>query len=400
MTHLITRRRAGAGVAIGALVSSTLLLAPTAQAATAISDVRESQIAKDATTYAGWHQGAVNDGKPGQFRVVNEGLELTGRSQVLRGYTDNDDTVTTTKNLDLATQADDLAFTVRSGSASLQLPVFVDLDGSGPDKAVFTTLRTPLSTTGGAVELNDEWESSKAFGDVAANTPTPLSTIVDELGSTYKVIGVGVYSESGTTVVSDVTVGDTQFVFKNTAPAVKDVTVSTRIETPLTVPLSATDVDGNELTYAVGAPVGGTVSATGTTATFTPARGFKGNASFGYTVTDGRGGSSTGTVTVKVTKLAGKVTIYRIHPSRPSVRSTVKVYATVTVDGKQAARGTTVHGYAKGKKVVTGKVNSSGKVRLTLPDKLPAGKATLKVVQAGSSKINGGSSSVAVRVRK
>ena len=118
-----------------------------------------------------------------------------------------------------------------------------------------------------------------------------------------------------------------------------------------------------------------------------------------YTVTDGRGGSASATVTVKVDKSKGRVEIYRIHPTRPSVRSTVYVYASIQVDGQKAKPGTTIYAYAKGKKVVTAKVNSTGKVKLKLPNKLPKGNATLKVTQVGSATLNGDSDSIKVKVR-
>ncbi len=375
MTQIITRRRAGAGVAVGALVSSALLFAPSAQAADAISDVRESQIAKAGTTTVGWYQAEA----AGTNQVTNDGLVLEGASRVLNGYAD--------KSPAELNDLTDAKVEVASGGATFVLLLSdTDIDGG------LATLR-PSATAG-------EWTTDKKIGTIPADSSATVDAISQAVGTDYAIKAFGVDSPSGTSVVKRINFDDTQYVFKNTAPTTPSSTVSTRIETPVTVQLAATDVDGNELTYAVGGPVGGTISATGTTATFTPARGFKGNGAFTYTVTDGRGGSSTGTVTVAVKKFQGKATIYRIHPSRPSVRSTVSVYAIIQVDGKPAARGTTVSGYAKGRKVVTGKVNSSGKVKLKLPNKLPAGKATLKVVQSGSSKINGGSTSVAVRVRK
>ena len=375
MTQIITPRRAGAGVAIGALVSSALLFTPSAQAATATADVRESQIAKAGTTTFGWYQADA----AGENKVTTDGLELAGTSRVLNGFP----TGAAVKLSALSTADIQRA----SGTASTFVVLLSDGDIDG-GKATLT------------LTADKEWSSDKKIGTIAAGDPSTVDEIGAQVGTDYTVDAFGADAGSGTSTVKSLEFGDTAYLFKNTAPTTPSSTVSTRIETPVTVALAASDVDGNELTYSVGGPVAGTVSATGTTATFTPARGFKGNASFTYTATDGRGGSSTGTVTVAVKKFQGKATIYRIHPSRPSVRSTVSVYAIIQVDGKPAARGTTVSGYAKGKKVVTGKVNSSGKVKLRLPNKLPAGKATLKVVQSGSSKINGGSTSVAVRVRK
>jgi hypothetical protein len=72
MTSTSTRRRAGAGVAVSALIGSALLFTPSAQAADTITNVRESEIAPTEATYAGWHQGA----EGGKYQVGNDGLEL------------------------------------------------------------------------------------------------------------------------------------------------------------------------------------------------------------------------------------------------------------------------------------------------------------------------------------
>lgn len=66
--------------------------------------------------------------------------------------------------------------------------------------------------------------------------------------------------------------------------------------------LNDTDVDGDALTVTgVGGAVNGTVSLVAGTITFTPSVDYHGPASFTYTVSDGNGGSATGTVNVAVT---------------------------------------------------------------------------------------------------
>jgi len=398
LTSVRHRRIGAAGVAAGALVASALLFTPSAQAAPyeAISDVRESQIAATSTPYAGWHQEVAG----GKYQVTNNGLELSGDSTVLRGFEDSDAAVADNKNFDFV-DIEKVGYTVASGAASLTIPVYVDSDGPSGDPAVLTTL-TSKSTTGGDVKLADLWTSSEDIGALAAGDHA-LSEIVSALtaGTTkYKVIGIGVSATSAATV-SDVVFRGTRFTFKNNAPVVADRTISTKINTAVSVPLTASDVDGNELTYTPTSVVGGTVSGSGATQTFTPAKNFKGNASVAYTVTDGRGGSASATVTIKVAKSQGKVDIYRIHPAgKISVRNTVYVYASIFVDGAKAKQGTTVRVYAKSKLVGTSKVNSSGKVKVKLPDRLPAGNATLKVTQVGSATLNGASDSIKVKVRK
>jgi hypothetical protein len=395
MTSTSTRRRAGAGVAVSALVGSALLFTPSAQAADTVTNVRESEIAADETTYAGWHQGAAN----GKQQVVNEGLALIGSSQVIKGYTENSKTDladTAKRNADF----DDLAaarFTVKAGAPSFQAPIFVDTDPtSTADEPVFTTLYTADASKG-------IWQSSRELPGITAKTDVTLDQLKTAVGANYRVIAFGVNNSvaDNTAVVSDITFDGTRYTFANNAPIARNRSYKTKIDRPVTVNLAADDVDGNTLTTTIGDVVGGSITvAADNKGTFTPSAGFKGDASVKYTVTDSRGGTSSATITIKVEKLKGAVSIYRVHPTKPSTKNRVYLYATVKVDGKAAGKGSTVYGYAKGKRVVTGKVNSSGKVKLKLPNKLPRGKSTLKITQAGTSKLSGGSDSIVVRIKK
>jgi hypothetical protein len=392
MTLISTRRRAtGAGVATGALVASALLFAPSAQAADTITNVREADIAASgATPSAGWHQAVAG----GKYQVVNAGLALIDGSRVIKGATDVSDTGLTEDNGDLQKLGDASVTVVDAGKVSLQVELYQTVDG----KPVLTTLSSPANGSD-EIDLTDVWSTDQAVGSIAANGTAPLNDFIAQIPA-YKVVGVGVASTSGTNVVKNVAFGGSQYTFGNNAPVAKNRTYSTKIDKAVTVNLASTDVDGNPLTYENVTVDSGTLSGTGETRTFTPAKGFKGTASIKYSVNDQRGGTSSGTITVNVVKLKGAVSIYRVHPTKPSVRSTVYVYATVRTDGKNASKGSTVYVYAKGKRVGVSKVNSVGKVKVKLPNKLPYGKATLKVTQAGSSKLSGGTDSVAVRVRK
>ncbi|MET0449046.1 MAG: Ig-like domain-containing protein, partial [Aeromicrobium sp.] len=376
MTDTSTRlRRTGAGVATGALVAAGLLVAPSAQAATTTANVRENDIAKYGAATTGWYQASAT----GEFQVVNEGLSLTSGTQILK---------TNATSADL-TDVGAATVAVTTGSAASFEAVVTDADiTDGP-----ATLRPTAAP--------DEWVSDKTIGSITAGVPATLAAFDTQLdaGTAYTISAFGVESVTGTNVVTSITFDDAQYTFGNNAPIAKNRSYTTKVEKAVSVNLASTDVDGNALTYDA-TVTSGTLSGTGERRTFTPAKGFKGSAAVKYTVTDNRGGTDTGVITVNVVKLKGAVEIYRIHPSKPSIRSTVSVYATIRTDGKAATKGSTVYVYAKGKKVGTGKVNSVGKVKLKLPNKLPYGKATLKVTQAGSSKLSGGTDSVAVRVRK
>ena len=96
--------------------------------------------------------------------------------------------------------------------------------------------------------------------------------------------------------------------------AAEDVGFATTTGTALVIAATAliandTDIDGDTLTIAsVGGAIGGTVAleADGR-ARFTPATGFSGEASFSYTVADGKNGTATATVLINVTSAAGRI---------------------------------------------------------------------------------------------
>jgi hypothetical protein len=121
-------------------------------------------------------------------------------------------------------------------------------------------------------------------------------TLVDDGGTD----GGGVDSSAAATFTITVTE-------VNDAPTAAADAASTTQQTPVVIAVLAndTDVDGDRLSItSVSASAGGTVtrSADGTL-TYTPSKKFLGTDSFTYTVSDGRGGFATGTVTVSV---AGK----------------------------------------------------------------------------------------------
>jgi hypothetical protein len=94
-------------------------------------------------------------------------------------------------------------------------------------------------------------------------------------------------------------------VVSGAAPVALDDRADTGYLQPVTVPVLLNDLDpnGDPLTVSsVTQPPqsAGTATTDGSTVTFRPAPGFSGAATFGYTVSDGTGQSSTATVTVEV----------------------------------------------------------------------------------------------------
>ena len=104
-------------------------------------------------------------------------------------------------------------------------------------------------------------------------------------------------------------VGTVTITVANQAPVAVNDAVTTPYLTPVTIDVRANDTDGNNDVLAVSAPgvprdagsvQRGTTSTNGATVGYTPPAGFSGVVTFGYTVSDGKGGTSSATVTVTV----------------------------------------------------------------------------------------------------
>ncbi len=212
-------RRVGAGVALGALVAgSQFATIPPAAAATvpATVRVRNADIRPDESSYAGWHQGY--DKAAYASAITADGLESIGRSQILYGYANNTnaDLAADGVNADLSDDLVGASYEVKSGRAYLQVPLFADLDGAGPQAPVFATLRPaePAEATT-KVAAGDQWVTSRALGDIAANTPMPLSGIIAAIeAGTYKTIGIGVLTDVGEkSTVASITFNGKKYVF-------------------------------------------------------------------------------------------------------------------------------------------------------------------------------------------
>ncbi|MEF3305742.1 cadherin-like domain-containing protein, partial [Paenibacillus sp. GYB003] len=91
-------------------------------------------------------------------------------------------------------------------------------------------------------------------------------------------------------------------------PTVPNYNVTTPNHMPVSGSVRGTDPNGDELTYTKGSdPQHGTVTVyPDGTWTYVPAPGYVGPDSFTVTVSDGRGGTATSTVTVGVTEKPNK----------------------------------------------------------------------------------------------
>ncbi len=88
----------------------------------------------------------------------------------------------------------------------------------------------------------------------------------------------------------------------NDAPTFSSATqaLSARSGVPNSLSLSATDVDGDTLTYSVSVPSKGTASVSGSTLTYSPSSSATGSDSFVVTASDGKGGTATQTVNATI----------------------------------------------------------------------------------------------------
>jgi len=92
----------------------------------------------------------------------------------------------------------------------------------------------------------------------------------------------------------------------NAPPQVSNASAATRSPAPVTIPLYASDPNGNALALrVVSQPAHGTAGLIGTTATYYPESGYAGTDTFTYAASDGTLESNLGTVTIAVTAGGG-----------------------------------------------------------------------------------------------
>jgi len=98
----------------------------------------------------------------------------------------------------------------------------------------------------------------------------------------------------------------------NRPPVAIDAVVTTTQDTPITITLSASDPNGDSLTFSViTGPTHGTLSGAAPNLTYTPSPGYSGLDSFTFTANDGHVDSNSATVTITVP-----------HPNQPPSAST------------------------------------------------------------------------------
>ncbi|GAA3884738.1 hypothetical protein GCM10022381_28650 [Leifsonia kafniensis] len=238
MAHERLKRGIGSFVAAALVVSgASLALAAPANAADNTADNAVSAIAPDESSYLGWHEGTTNGASVSSLKWNGLTFGIGSDSQILNGLVDtgaqgNEIAPTALESLITSASVD-----ITAGAVLLQVPITFGTTG-------WSTLRpAEVETTSASPDAGDFWVSSKPINDIAANTPTPLSSIITELAEagSLRYSGFGMYAQASApaTVESMTWDGDT-YTF---ARAYNTIAES------YTVKVKSGDIRDNEDTY-------------------------------------------------------------------------------------------------------------------------------------------------------
>jgi hypothetical protein len=198
----------------------------------------------------------------------------------------------------------------------------------------------------------------------------------------------------GDGVINAITVGLTKYTFSglNRAPVAPNQAATTPAGTSVQVTLAARDADGDSLTYS---STDGTV--VGNKLTYAAPADSAGTKVLAYKVTDSKGASTNGSVTVTVTK-ASSTTKLTVRPGKITTKSR-HIRGKVAVTSTGAVPGGTVDLYDGDTKIGTGVLDASGNVKIAVTKKLSKGEHTIKAVFAGTDSAATSQASVIVKVK-
>jgi Tol biopolymer transport system component len=196
-------------------------------------------------------------------------------------------------------------------------PVADDQQPSTPED---TALAITLTATddGNVITFTHDSAAHGAITGTGANLLyTPASNYHGPDSFTFTVTDAGGLSDSALVSITVTSVND--------APVADDQQLSTVEDTALAITLTATDVDGDVLTFTHDSAAHGTITGSGASLTYTPAADYFGPDAFSFTVDDGHGGTDTGTIAITVTEAPMIATSLVADPAVVSLSGTPKL---------------------------------------------------------------------------
>ena len=191
----------------------------------------------------------------------------------------------------------------------------VILDGSGSSDPNGDTL-TFLWTAPAGISLSSTTAESPTFTTPSVTTDTVLTFSL--------IVNDGTDSSPADNVIITVS--------NNDAPVADIQSVSTDEDTALSIILTATDADGDSLTYTtVSSPSNGSLSGTAPNLTYTPNSDFTGSDSIIFKANDGIADSDPATISITVNAVSQGISITLIDPN--TVESGGSVNVTITGTG-------------------------------------------------------------------
>jgi large repetitive protein len=247
-------------------------------------------------------------GAPCTLQSVSGDTSKCSVNYTPNGTSTHTDTITATYQQSTKHLSDAGTTTVRA--AALQATTLTADPASGTPGGT-TTLKATLKS--GSTNVVGRTISFELNGNSVGTATTDSSGVATLSNVSLNGFATGTYpinatfngDTSGTITYNGSTGSNTLTVApSNRAPTANNDTLTTNEDAAGTVNVLAndTDLDGDTLTVTSNTnPAHGTVSLSGGTFTYTPAPDYNGPDSFTYTVSDGKGGTATGTVNITVT---------------------------------------------------------------------------------------------------
>ncbi|MDX1823903.1 MAG: Ig-like domain-containing protein, partial [Thiohalomonadales bacterium] len=167
-------------------------------------------------------------------------------------------------------------------------------------------------------------DSCEIRPEIGVVDPSGSTVVLPEETTTYTLTATG----TGNPATDTVTV-----TIENSAPVAETQTVTTDEDTAVVIALTGSDVDGDNLTYAVTVqPEHGTLSGTPPALTYTPNENYNGSDSFSFKANDGQADSNTAAVNLNINQV-NDVPVARAGSNQTVfVRDTVALNASASAD--------------------------------------------------------------------